>query len=922
MTDNAKDLRQQAAGGTFCIVPYCHPDFSWTHHREWHEERYAVSTCEALDLMREHEEFRFCMEPWIDHVQPFLERCPDRIEELRERLNSGEMGVKAFTMTSPRPATCPDETFLRNMIFGRRMYRQFAPEADLTVMACPDVGIGHSQMPQIVKLAGGRMYRGWRSDSAFSFKGIPRDFIWRGLDGTELITSRGIYGGLVSPELIPDDFADRWEELVERLFAGPLAQSMDCSESKTWWVAQGMDDARPLRGHGDDKLLPIIEFVNAWNEREDSAMVFATPNEYRERLEGEDLPVWEGVIDQVDVAYNSGWHGERGLWRLRQQLDTAMVICERACALAELLTYPPCPPSWREGGKVETGGRDKSRPCGRTGQATCPTDGPDTSVANTATSYSARPERLEELWIETMRIASHAQQWVFEKDWDWLTSRARYALREINEETEKAVSQLAGVGRRSDAKRPLVLFNPLPYPREEIIEVPWVQPRVDLGGHRVWDADGDEAPLQLGEQAGNTFGGRIVEAPLIFKAQVPAMGCAVYDVGDGPVSEAPAPPEDDAVDNGELKLRLSERGLQQVTDTATGMEWQAPLGSCIGDCMLFEMGPGVLHIGPITAELSGQTGSGNWILAGPMRWVYRWETEFHGHRVRQDVILDAGCRHVDFLTRVFCAGANGFFALCFDLPIQGEMHVDIPFGVEARDLTDEPYATNMPPGSGNIERHRENQFWARSFASVGQASSPVGIALITADGDKYWTYDADTGASPPTPLRNGEGRTATTRLRHILFTPLDDVEEGWEAWVTKDRLALGWHEFRHRLVFHDGDWRAADICGESDRLRLPLHAVKPLGLPCRPDNPVGRIVVQPASVRLSALYQVPEGYVLRIYESAGEPAEVTVSLPAGFSQATRADLNLEPLDATVALDTNKLTLPLRPWEIATVLLTP
>ena len=307
-------LREKAAGGTFCIVPYCHPDFAWTHHREWHEERYAVSTGEALDLMAEHPGFRFCMEPWIDHVQPFLERCPDRIEEFRGRLNSGQMGVKAFTMTSPRPVSCGDETFLRNMILGRRKYREFAPQADLSVMACPDVGIGHSQMPQVATLAGASMYRGWRSDSAFSFKGVPRDFVWRGLDGTELITSRGTYAGMVSGEVVPEDFETRWDEVVEGLFSGELARSMDCSSSKTWWVSQGMDDTRPLRGLPSDELLPLVEFLAAWNEREDSTMVFATPNEYCARLQQEELPVWEGLIDPVDVAYNSGWHGQRGLW--------------------------------------------------------------------------------------------------------------------------------------------------------------------------------------------------------------------------------------------------------------------------------------------------------------------------------------------------------------------------------------------------------------------------------------------------------------------------------------------------------------------------------------------------------------------------------------------------------------------------------
>jgi len=918
MNEQTHNLRAQAAGGTFCLVPYCHPDFAWTHHREWHEERYAVSTCEALDLMRKHPEFRFCVEPWIDHVQPFLERCPDRIEELRERLNSGQMGVKAFTLTSPRPATCADETFLRNMILGRKKYRAFAPQADLTVMACPDVGLGHSQMPQVVKLAGGRMYRGWRSDAAFSAKGVPRDFLWRGLDGTELLTSRGIYGGLVFGEVIPDDFAERWEEVVERLFAGELAQSMDCSSTRTWWVAQGMDDARPLRGWPLDKPLPLIDFVKAWNEREESVMVFATPHEYRARLEQEDLPVWDssppceggagggirhgagqggasfpvdgagrgGVIDPVDVAYNSGWHGQRGLWRLRQQLDTALVIAERACALAELV----------------------------------------------GAEGVAGPERLEELWVEVVRVASHAQQWVFEKDWDWLLSRARYALREIREESEKALARLAGGGRRSDAQRPLVLFNPLPYPREEIIEAPWVQPRPDRGGHRVWDEHGREIPVQLGEAAGETWG-RVVESPLIFQAKVPALGCARYCVGDGtppptpprpgegsqplhPGAERPPTPEGDVVDNGALRLHFSGRGLQEITDRATGLTWTAPRGSCIGDCRLFEMGPGILHIGPITGELSGETGVGRWILTGPIRWLYRWECEFHGHRVRQDVILDEACRRVDFHTRVFCAGANGFFALCFDLPIRGELHVDIPFGVEPRDLTHEPYALTLPPGSGNIERHREHQFWARSWASFHDGEK--GLTLITADGDKYWTYDAATG-----------------KLRHILFTPLRDEDEGWEAWVTKERLALGWHGFRHRLLFHDGNWKDTDVCGASDRLRLPLQIVKPLG-PFRDPllRPEQSLSVSPASVRLSAFYRAEEGYVLRVYESSGEAVEATVRLPAEgsppgeggaggrFRQARRTDFNLEPLDAPVELRGDRLTLPLRAWEIATVLVSP
>ena len=883
MSEQTDRLRQQAAGGTFCIVPYNHPDFAWCHSREWHEERYAVSTAEALDLMREHPEFRFCVEPWIDQIIPFLERCPDRVEELRERLNSRQMGVKAFTLTSPRPSTCGDETFVRNMTIGRRWYRAFAPDCDLSVMACPDVGIGHTQMPQVCKLAGARMYRGWRSDTVFNYKDVPRNFVWRGLDGTEMMTSRGCYGGMLGD--LPEPLADNWEQVLEQLYVTDFGPALDHAANKTWWVAQGMDDARPLRTFDGDRLLPWFELVRLWNEREDSRMVFATPNEFAAMLAEEQLPLWEGVIDEVDVAYNSGWHGQPGLWRLRQDLEREMVIAERAWALAELLAPQPPDLTAPHPRSISTGWRGgKGDEAGIYAPPVLPSD------------------RLTALWVETIRIASHALQWIYEDDWTWLTSRARYALREVREETVKAITMLSGVGREWQDQRPIVLFNPLPYVREEIVEVPWVQSRQESVQTQVLDADSNPVPTQLGEPVAPWVGRMTWEAPLIFRARVPAMGCAVYRVGEGERWSEPAAPDGDLISNGALQLRLSGRGLQEVQDLTSGLLWRAPAGGAIGDCKLHEMADGILHVGPITAEIGGMAGKGQWVCTGPLRWVYRWETEFHGQRVRQDIILDGEARHVDFITRVCCTGANGFFGLIFDLPFPGALKVDVPFGVEPRNPDAEVYADTLPFSYQNIERHRRNQFWARSFASF--SNERFGLSVITADGDKYWTYEG-----------------ATRRLRHILFTPLDDDDQDWERWVTKSRMALGWHEFRHRVVFHEGNWRAADICGESDRLRTPLVAVKPLG-PAHEGgfSGVDHLAITPDGVRLSAFYRDEAGYVLRLYESVGEAAEVTVKLPSAFATATKTDFNLEPMAGEARLEGDQLHLSLRPWEIATVLL--
>ena len=865
MSDQLDAFRRQTAGGTFFIVSYCHPDFAWTHHREWHEERYAVSVAEALELMAQHPEFRFCVEPWIDQIIPFLERCPELADELAARLNSGQMGVLAFTLTSPRPATAADETFLRNMVRGREQYRGMAPEVELTCMSCPDVGIGHSQLPQVLSLAGARLYRGWRSEAALTEKGIPREFVWRGLDGTEIMVSRGAYGGMTHIGGFTPWPPENWEQFAEGMYRDQFHYALSLTGARTWWVSQGMDDSRPLRSIWGDELMPLVEAVHEWNEREPSRLIFATPQEYAARLAEEDLPVVEGVIDPVDVAYNSGWLGGRGLWRLRQRLDTAMVVAERACALAEA--------------------------CG---------------------VEAATEEELGEMWWETIRVASHAQQWLFEKDWEWLTTGAKWNLRRVEEATQRAVAGMAGVGRRYGARRPLALFNPLPYAREEWLEVPWSQPRLEAGEPVLYDETGTEVETQVGERIAQNFGDGLAEASAIFRARVPAMGVVVYEIGDRPRRAAPAAPEQDTLEVGGLRLRLSERGLQELSDTETGIQWKAPEGSCIGDVRLYEMGqPQVLHVGPITAELSGAAGQGGWVLTGPSRWVYRWETQFHGHRVRQDVIVDAGERHVDFLSRVCAVETTGFFALCLDLPLGGALHADIPFGVEPRDLSGEPWSMDAPASWMNIERYRRNQFWARSWASVSDGEQ--GVSLLTVDGDRYWTWDA--------PRRE---------LRHILFTPVRDETapgEEWEAWITKDRMALGWHEFRHRLLLHEGDWKSADICGESDRVRVGVVAVKPLGA-ASPPNPLSLrergssegLSLAPGNVRLSAFYTAGEGYVVRVYESAGEETEAEVRLPFAVGEARKVDFNLEALPGTTGVSSvaGGVKVKLRPWEIATV----
>jgi len=49
----ADDIRQKLADTRILIVPYCHPDWAWTHTRAWHEARYVHVFERVLEIWRE-----------------------------------------------------------------------------------------------------------------------------------------------------------------------------------------------------------------------------------------------------------------------------------------------------------------------------------------------------------------------------------------------------------------------------------------------------------------------------------------------------------------------------------------------------------------------------------------------------------------------------------------------------------------------------------------------------------------------------------------------------------------------------------------------------------------------------------------------------------------------------------------------------
>ncbi len=342
LPDNWRDWLR---GKTIHLTFYCHSDWQWTCSRDWHRDRYTITMQEALDLLERTADFSMVIDTPNEFFDVIREKIPERLDEIKARVKEGRIGIAPCGIANGRPTQIGDETFVRNLALGKEYFRRLFPEADLSVFHSVDISIGHAQMPQVLRLAGFANYRAWRPEGPLDAKGVPRQFRWRGLDGSEVVVVRRTYGGLAGGGLLPQEGED-WDvaaaRMIEHLVGDQFNERLQPTDHLISYV--GMDDARPFRiGHGDEPY-DLTDFLATWRQREEASIVFDTPAQLfaAVRAQQDRLPVVEGVIDPCECHYNMGWGGVNGMWWLRRQTDASLCGAETWCALASQYgeTYP------------------------------------------------------------------------------------------------------------------------------------------------------------------------------------------------------------------------------------------------------------------------------------------------------------------------------------------------------------------------------------------------------------------------------------------------------------------------------------------------------------------------------------------------------------------------------------------------------
>ena len=681
-----QQVRERLAGMKLLITPFSHVDWAWVNSRQWMIHRHSIVLNEALDMVKTVPGFSFYVETWNEQFDTFVERRPERLPEMRRAIQQNKIAI-CGAFCNQHPSWMEQEGYIRNMVLGRRLFEDFAPGVNLEVMVHNDVTPGPWQMPQILAKGGYRYFHANRPDEGMDADGIPRDFVWEGPDGTELLTSRGFICGFMHADSLPADFATNWGNAVATVYQKEIGYRLKPPGGEIVDLPFGCDDARPLRSWlniSAEPLLPIAQFIREWNQREKTPLAFGTPVEFFHELNQEraKLPVHKGLLDPCMWTIWYGLNGNQGLRYWRTQADQALVNSENWWSCAHSLgdAYPEA--------------------------------------------------RHEELWRELLRAYSHAQMWLFSADYAEQLDRVKTSLslgRKLGDEAAKAIAGRVNV---KDDKSAVVLFNDLPWERTEVIPV-WAELQdVAATNLTVRDSQGNEVPFQPIDV--NWFEvtkppTTMREANLLVQVRVPPMGYTTlyFEPAPGQIHQPESSPTGDKLETEFAALEFSPRGVESLRDQQSGDVFRRP-----GNIVFNEIKDGPDHSGPVVKTYEWTNAELTRVVRGPLRSSFTLHGDLGPHQVKLTGHLYPHNRRMAFEVCIDSAGGSGHFMAKIGFPRPGRLVADTHFCVEDRDVAKIAYEGG--------ERLRKNVFYGAHW--VDYTDGRNGVTLMGTTGEKGYQY--------------------------------------------------------------------------------------------------------------------------------------------------------------------------------------
>jgi alpha-mannosidase len=430
---------------------------------------------------------------------------------------------------------------------------------------------------------------------------------------------------------------------------------------------------------------------------------------------------------------------------------------------------------------------------------------------------------------------------------------------------------------------PFVVANPLAIEREDAVEA---QVAFDAAPKavRVFDRDGKEVPSQVTRTDGPKL-------TVLFLAKVPSLGYAVFDIRP---AETPCALSTglkataSSLENGKYLVKLDAAGdVVSVFDKIAGREllsaparlefhyerpaqwpaWNMDWEDRVKPASGFVGGPAKITI----------------VENGPARIALAVERESRHSKFVQVVRLSAaGSRdRVEFAATIDWATKESSLKASFPLTVAN------------------PKAT-YNWGVGTVERGN---------------NEPVKFEVPSHQWFDLTDKDGRYGVAVLEDCKYGSDKPADNILRlTLLYTP--GVRGSYREQAYQD---LGRHEILYALYGHQGDWRAADVNLQGDRLNQPLVVFRAASHIGSAGKALSFLAVNNKDVVVSAVKKAETGddVIVRVVEAKGKAAK-GVELAFAAPVAAAREVNGQEQDlGPAAVKDGKLVFDITPYRLKT-----
>jgi alpha-mannosidase len=862
---------------TLFVVGYAHLDTEWRWDFETTIREYLPKTLrENFALFEKYPSYTFNFSG-ANRYRMIKEYYPADYEEMKEYVAQGRWFPSGSSMEENDVNAPSAESVFRQILYGTQYFRSEFGKTSIEYML-PDCFGFPASLPSILAHAGIKGFSTQKLSSSWqpaarvggpdspqrTPDGIPFNIgIWEGPDGATVLAALnpGSYSGSVTydlsktpPPVPQDSAAGRRRPLVD--WPARVQWNGESSGLFTDYMYYGTGDTGGSPTEASVKLMEAIvtgtptTLPDPWDRRGTAPppepgrevrvgdgplnVVSATAEEMFRAIRPEQtsrLPRYKGELELINHSAGS-ITSQAYLKRWNRQNEVLADGAERASVMADWLGGLPYP-----------------------------------------------RERLNDAWTLVLTGQFHdiIPGTSIPKAYEYSWNDEVLALNQFGVVLTHAAGAVASTLDTEVGGTPVVVYNALEIPREDVVEVKVDFPEGTPAAVRVTGPDGKAVPAQL--TSSNT---------VLFLAKVPPVGFAVFDVQ---AAEAPAGTRtslsvtESTLENGRYRVTLDDNGdmaslydkslrrellagparLEIKTDNprnwpAWNMDWEDQ----IREPRAYVSGPARVRV----------------VERGPARVALEVEREAEGSRFVQTLRLAAGD-----------AGNRLEIKTVLDWNTR-EAHLKAVFPLTAAN----PTATyNLDVGTIERGNNDERQFEVAShqWFDLTDRSGRFGVTVLS---------DAKFGSDKP-----DDGTLRLTLVR----TP--GTRGGYEDQGTQD---LGRHELLYGLAGHARGWREGKTDWQAQRLNQPLAAFVGSKHPGRLGRSFSFLRVSDDRVRVLALKRAEESdeVILRLVELEGKGVRgVRIAFAGGVASAREVNAAEMPLGPAQVRD-GELVTDLGPYQ--------